>query len=75
MFYLRTARELAGFLLAAREAYRYLFWLYDMARAKWIPVAFSPPEVEMVACFRDCTPMEHGQPVWFTECELSLIHI
>ena len=69
VFYLRTARELAGFLPAAREAYRDLLWLYEIARVTWIPVVVNPPEVEMVACFRTCTPMEHDEPVWFTECE------
>ena len=69
VFYLRTARELAGFLPAVREAYRDLLWLYDIARATWQPVTFTPPEVELVACFRDCTPLEHEEPVWFTELE------
>ena len=62
MEYIRIARELAG-------VYRDLLWLYNMARATWTPIAFASPEVELVACFRECTPMHHDEPVWFTDCE------
>ena len=62
MEYIRMARELAG-------VYRDLLWLYDIARATWTPIAFASPEVELVACFRECTPMHHDEPVWFTDCE------
>ena len=69
MYYLRTAREIAGILPAAREVYRDALWLYDIARATWTPVAYSAPEVELVACFRDCLPLEHEAEVWATDCE------
>ena len=66
MQYIRLARELEG-------VYTDLQWLVvtaqQLVRALYTPVAATAPEVEMVACFRDCTPMEHDAPVWFTECE------
>ena len=69
MEYIQVARELASIVPTAREAYRDMLWLYGVARATWIPAASSAPEVEMVACFRDCIPLEHDEPVWSTECE------
>ena len=69
MEYIQVARELASIVPTAREAYRDMLWLYGVARATWTPAASSAPEVEMVACFRDCIPLEHDEPVWSTECE------
>ena len=66
MQYIRLARELEG-------VYTDLLWLADtatqLARAAYMPAAASAPEVEMVACFRECLPLEHEEPVWFTEAE------
>ena len=58
MQYIRLARELEG-------VYTDLLWLADTATQ----LAASAPEVEMVACFRECLPLEHEEPVWFTEAE------
>ena len=69
MEYLQVARELASIVPTAREAYRDMLWLYGVARATWTPAASSAPEVEMVACFRECLPLEHEAEVWSTECE------
>ena len=69
MEYIQVARELASIVPTAREAYRDMLWLYGVARATWTPAASSPPEVEMVACFRECVPLEHEAEVWSTECE------
>ena len=69
MEYIQVARELASIVPTAREAYRDMLWLYGVARATWTPAASSAPEVEMVACFRDCVPLEHEAEVWSTECE------
>ena len=66
MQYIRLARELEGI-------YTDLLWLADTAQqlvhAMYTPVAATAPEVELVACFRECTPLEHEEPVWFTEAE------
>ena len=69
MEYIQVARELASIVPTAREAYRDMLWLYGVARATWTPAANSAPEVEMVACFRECVPLEHEAEVWSTECE------
>ena len=69
MEYIQVARELASIVPTAREAYRDMLWLYGVARATWTPAASSAPEVEMVACFRECVPLEHEAEVWSTECE------
>ena len=65
MQYIRLARELEG-------VYTDLIWLSETAqhmwRATYAPVVVAP-EVELVACFRDCTPLVHEDPVWFTEAE------
>ena len=61
MQYIRLARELEGI-------YTDLWWLaqtaQQLAHAAYTPVAVTAPEVELVACFRNCTPMEHDEPVW-----------
>ena len=66
MQYVRLARELEG-------VYTDLVWLaqtaQQLAQAAYAPVTVTAPEVELVACFRDCTPMEHEDPVWSTACE------
>ena len=66
MQYIRLARELEG-------VYSDLIWLSETAqhlwRAAYTPAAVAAPEVELVACFRDCTPLVHEDPVWFTEAE------
>ena len=67
MEYIQVARELASIVPTAREAYRDMLWLYGVARATWTPAASSAPEVEMVACFRECVPLEHEAEVWSTE--------
>ena len=69
MEYIQVARERASIVPTAREAYRDMLWLYGVARATWTPAASSAPEVEMVACFRECVPLEHEAEVWSTECE------
>ena len=65
MQYIRLARELEGI-------YTDLLWLAETAhqvvRAAYTPAAVVAPEVEMVACFREC-PLVHEEPVWFTEAE------
>ena len=64
MQYVRWARELEG-------VYSDLIWLSETAQHLW-RAAYTPavaPEVELVACFRDCTPLVHDEPVWFTECD------
>ena len=65
MQYIRLARELEG-------VYTDLVWLSQTAHQMW-RAAYTPavvaPEVELVACFRDCTPLVHDEPVWATECE------
>ena len=66
MQYIRLARELEG-------VYSDQVWLSQTAqqlwRAAYMPAAVAAPEVELVACFRDCTPLVHEDPVWFTEAE------
>ena len=66
MQYIRLARELEGVCTD-------LMWLSQTAqqlwRAAYMPAAVAAPEVELVACFRDCTPLVHEEPVWFTEAE------
>ena len=69
MGYIRLTREIASVLPATREAYRDLVWLANMAHATWQPIAVHSPDIELVACFRDCTPMVNDEPVWSTECE------
>ena len=65
MQYIRLARELEG-------VYSDLVWLSETAQHLW-RAAYTPvvvaPEVELVACFRDCTPLVHDEPVWFTEAD------
>ena len=65
MQYNRLARELEGI-------YTDLLWLAETAqqvvRAAYTPAAAVAPEVELVACFREC-PLVHEEPVWCTEAE------
>ena len=63
MAYFRLARELARIVPAARELYRDLVWMAEVAHTTWQPVASSRPEVELVECFRERLPLVHEEPV------------
>ena len=63
MWYLRTAREVAGI---AKD----LWWLAEMATEMCTrPTPPGGAEIEMVERYAECRPPAWDEPVWSTEAE------